>query len=48
MLALSTVLCAYTGLGQSVPGDLLRFQIVFWLTSSTNSSYLHISTMKVG
>ena len=32
----------------SVPGDLVRFQVVFWLTSDINSSYLHVSTVKVG
>ena len=25
----------------------MRFQVVFWLTSSTNASYLHVSTVKV-
>lgn len=35
------------GMGSSVPGDLVRFQVVFWLTSNTNSSYLHVSTVKV-
>ncbi|BDA42249.1 probable lysyl endopeptidase at N-terminal half [Coccomyxa sp. Obi] len=35
-----------TGLGPNVPGDLLRLQIVFWLTSSTNTSYLHVSAVK--
>ena len=34
-------------MGDSVPGDLVRFQVVFWLTSNTNSSYLHVSTVKV-
>jgi hypothetical protein len=38
----------HAGLGASVPGELLRFQIVFFLTSSTNASYLHVSSMKVG
>ncbi|CAL8468064.1 g7603 [Coccomyxa elongata] len=35
-----------TGLGFNVPGDLLRLQVVFWLTSSTNFSYLHVSAVK--
>ena len=43
----STVSWACTGLGGSVPGDVLRFQIVFWLTSSANTSVLHVSSMKV-
>ncbi len=34
-------------MGNSVPGDLVRLQVVFWLTSNTNSSYLHVSTVKV-
>ena len=34
-------------MGAAVPGDLVRFQVVFWLTSSTNASYLHVSTVKV-
>ena len=38
-------LCA--GMGAAVPGDLVRFQVVFWLTSSTKSTYLHVSTVKV-
>ena len=40
------VTCA-AGMGDSVPGDLVRFQVVFWLTSNINSSYLHVSTVKV-
>ncbi|CAK0770461.1 hypothetical protein CVIRNUC_003769 [Coccomyxa viridis] len=35
-----------TRMGAAVPGDLVRFQVVFWLTSSTNASYLHVSTVK--
>jgi hypothetical protein len=35
------------GLGNTVPGDMLRLQIVFWLTSSKSTSFLHISAVKV-
>ena len=40
-------LCGCTEMGGDVPGDLVRFQVVFWLTSNINASYLHVSTVKV-
>ena len=40
-------LCGCTEMGDDVPGDLVRFQVVFWLTSNINASYLHVSTVKV-
>jgi hypothetical protein len=40
-------LCGSTEMGDDVPGDLVRFQVVFWLTSNINASYLHVSTVKV-
>ena len=30
-----------------IPGNLLRFQLIFTLTSSVDPNYLHIHTMKV-
>ena len=40
-------LCGSSEMGDDVPGNLVRFQVVFWLTSNTNASYLHVSTVKV-